>query len=151
MKDKEWKDYWEVEDGVSYIPWEKLNKDIDYDELEVGGMLDEDTMPEWLKSKLLKSFNLIGCIILNLFLLGHLKSLRTTKKNEKKEEEKLSEANQQSLNNSNFFDPQGVQSPSVQMQMSPAQNNQPNQMNFNMSQSMSMPNPFGINPSKSTF
>lgn len=53
MKDKEWKDYWEIDDGVSYIPWEKLNKDIDYDELEVGGMLDEDTMPEWLKSKLL--------------------------------------------------------------------------------------------------
>lgn len=52
MKDKEWKDYWEIEDGVSYIPWEKLNKEIDYDELEVGGMLDEDTMPEWLKSKL---------------------------------------------------------------------------------------------------
>lgn len=51
MKDKEWKDYWEIDDGVSYIPWEKLNKDIDYDELEVGGMLDEDTMPEWLKSK----------------------------------------------------------------------------------------------------
>lgn len=51
MKDKEWKDYWEIEDGVSYIPWEKLNKEIDYDELEVGGMLDEDTMPEWLKSK----------------------------------------------------------------------------------------------------
>jgi len=52
MKDKEWKDYWEIDDGVSYIPWEKLNKEIDYDELEVGGMLDEDTMPEWLKSKL---------------------------------------------------------------------------------------------------
>jgi len=52
MKAKEWKDYWEIDDGVSYIPWEKLNKDIDYDELEVGGMLDEDTMPEWLKSKL---------------------------------------------------------------------------------------------------
>jgi len=51
MKDKEWKDYWEIDEGVSYIPWEKLNKDIDYDELEVGGMLDEDTMPEWLKSK----------------------------------------------------------------------------------------------------
>lgn len=50
MKDKEWKDFWEIDDGVSYIPWEKLNKDIDYDELEVGGMLDEDTMPEWLKS-----------------------------------------------------------------------------------------------------
>ncbi|XP_022181871.1 homeobox protein 2 isoform X3 [Myzus persicae] len=127
MKDKEWKDYWEIDDGVSYIPWEKLNKEIDYDELEVGGMLDEDTMPEWLKT--------------------HLKNLRTSKKNEKKEEEKLTEGSQQPLNTSNFFDPQGVQSPSVQnMQMSPAQNSQPNQMNFNMPQTMSMPNPFGINP-----
>ncbi|XP_060837187.1 SR-related and CTD-associated factor 8 isoform X1 [Rhopalosiphum padi] len=127
MKDKEWKDYWEIDDGVSYIPWEKLNKEIDYDELEVGGMLDEDTMPEWLKT--------------------HLKNLRTSKKNEKKEEEKLSEGSQQPLNTSSFFDPQGVQSPSVQnMQMSPAQNTQPNQMNFNMPQTMSMPNPFGINP-----
>ncbi|XP_025203169.1 splicing factor, arginine/serine-rich 15 isoform X2 [Melanaphis sacchari] len=127
MKDKEWKDYWEIDDGVSYIPWEKLNKEIDYDELEVGGMLDEDTMPEWLKT--------------------HLKNLRTSKKNEKKEEEKVSEGSQQPLNTSNFFDPQGVQSPSVQnMQMSPAQNSQPNQMNFNMPQTMNMPNPFGINP-----
>uniref|UniRef100_A0A2S2Q540 Protein SCAF8 n=2 Tax=Sipha flava TaxID=143950 RepID=A0A2S2Q540_9HEMI len=126
MKDKEWKDYWEIDDGVSYIPWEKLNKEIDYDELEIGGMLDEDTMPEWLKT--------------------HLKMLRTSKKNEKKEEEKLTEGNQQPLTASNFFDTQGVQSPSVQMQMSPAQNSQPNQINFNLPQTMSMPNPFGINP-----
>lgn len=127
MKDKEWKDYWEIDDGVSYIPWEKLNKDIDYDELEVGGMLDEDTMPEWLKT--------------------HLKNLRTSKKNEKKEEEKLTESSQQPIAASNVFDSQGVQSsPSVQMQMSPAQNSQPSQMNFNMPQTMSMPNPFGINP-----
>ncbi|XP_050428676.1 SR-related and CTD-associated factor 4 [Adelges cooleyi] len=123
MKDKEWKDYWEVEDGVSYIPWEKLNKDIDYDELEVGGMLDEESMPEWLKS--------------------HLKNLRDSKKSEKKEE-KMIDGNQQV---SNIFDQQGVQSsPSVQMQMSPAQNSQPNQISFNIPhQAMGMPNPFGIN------
>lgn len=83
--------------------------------------------------------------------IAHLKNLRTSKKNEKKEEEKLAEGNQQSLATSNFFDPKGIQSPSVQMQMSPAQNNQPNQMNFSMSQSMGMPNPFGINPSKYNF
>lgn len=83
-----------------------------------------------------------------MFPLAHLKNLRTSKKNEKKEEEKLIEGSQQSIT-TNFFDPQGVQSPSVQMQMSPAQNNQPpNQMNFNMPQTMSMPNPFGINTSK---
>lgn len=77
--------------------------------------------------------------------------MRTSKKNEKKEEEKLTEGSQQPLQTPNFFDPQGVQSPNVQnMQMSPAQNSQPNQMNFNMPQTMSMPNPFGINPSMYT-
>lgn len=77
--------------------------------------------------------------------------LRASKKNEKKEEEKLNDGNQQSLTASNFFDAQGVQSPNVQMQMSPAQNSQPNQINFNLPQTMSMPNPFGINPSMFKF
>ena len=52
MKGREWKDYWEGDYGVSYIPWSKLTKDTDYDLLEEGGMLDQETMPEWLKSKL---------------------------------------------------------------------------------------------------
>jgi len=88
-----------------------------------------------------------------LHFTAHLKNLRTSKKNEKKEEEKLTEVSQQPTTVSNVFDPQGVQSsPSVQMQMSPAQNSQPNQqMNFNMPQTMSMPNPFGINPSMFKF
>lgn len=87
-------------------------------------------------------------VLLTKFL-AHLKNLRTSKKNEKKEEEKLTEGSKQSLNTPNLFDVQGVQSPNVQnMQMSPAQNTQPNQMNFNMPQTtMSMPNPFGISPS----
>jgi len=90
------------------------------------------------------------CNHIYLFI-AHLKNLRTSKKIEKKEEEKLTEGNQQSLAASNFFDPQGVQSPSVQMQMSPAQTSQPNQINFNMPQTMSMPNPFGINHSMLKF
>lgn len=51
MKGREWKDYWEVEYGVSYIPWNKLTKETDYDLLEEGGMLDQETMPDWLKGK----------------------------------------------------------------------------------------------------
>ncbi|XP_050534314.1 SR-related and CTD-associated factor 4-like isoform X2 [Daktulosphaira vitifoliae] len=126
MKDKEWKDYWEIEDGVSYIPWEKLNKDIDYDELEVGGMLDEETMPDWLKI--------------------HLKNLRATKKYEKKEDKQI-DGSLQTSSTSNVIDQQGGQSsPGVQMQMSPAQNTQSNQINFNIPPSMNMSNPFGINP-----
>lgn len=47
MKGKEWKDYWEGELGVSYIPWNKLNNVTEHDLelLEEGGMIDEDTLP----------------------------------------------------------------------------------------------------------
>ncbi|XP_073969717.1 insulator su(Hw) mRNA adaptor isoform X2 [Rhodnius prolixus] len=51
MKDKEWKDYWEVEHGVSYIPWNKISLDTDLDLLEDGGVIDEDSLPEYLKVK----------------------------------------------------------------------------------------------------
>ncbi|XP_025989646.1 SR-related and CTD-associated factor 4 isoform X2 [Solenopsis invicta] len=54
VKGKEWKDYWEVELGVSYIPWNKLTNitDQDLELLEEGGMIDEDTLPPHLKGKL---------------------------------------------------------------------------------------------------
>uniref|UniRef100_A0A023EYD6 Putative rna polymerase ii c-terminal domain-binding protein ra4 n=1 Tax=Triatoma infestans TaxID=30076 RepID=A0A023EYD6_TRIIF len=51
MKDKEWKDYWEVEHGVSYIPWNKITVDTDLDMLEDGGVIDEESLPEFLKAK----------------------------------------------------------------------------------------------------
>ncbi|GLH05490.1 Sex-lethal homolog [Gryllus bimaculatus] len=49
VKGKEWKDYWEVDLGVSYIPWDKLSRDSDLDAVEEGGMIDEETLPDWLK------------------------------------------------------------------------------------------------------
>jgi hypothetical protein len=51
VKGKEWKDYWEVELGVSYIPWNKLTNitDQELELLEEGGMIDEDTLPPHLK------------------------------------------------------------------------------------------------------
>lgn len=49
-KEKEWKDYWDVDLGVSYVPWAKLTPAVDYEALEEGGMFDEDSMPEWLKA-----------------------------------------------------------------------------------------------------
>ncbi|KAF2892998.1 hypothetical protein ILUMI_13174 [Ignelater luminosus] len=51
VKGKDLKDYWEVDLGVSYIPWSKLKPDVDIEMLEDGGMIDEDTMPTWLKNK----------------------------------------------------------------------------------------------------
>lgn len=44
-----------MELGVSYIPWAKLKNDVDIELLEEGGMVDEDTMPDWLKNKMVES------------------------------------------------------------------------------------------------
>ena len=52
VKSKEWKDYWDLELGVSYVPWNKLDVSTDFESLEEGGMFDEDSMPGWLKEKI---------------------------------------------------------------------------------------------------
>lgn len=64
VKGKEWKDYWEVELGVSYIPWNKLSNitDQDLELLEEGGMIDEDTLPPQLKGDLKRQLS-IGNVI----------------------------------------------------------------------------------------
>lgn len=51
VKGKDLKDYWEGDLGVSYIPWSKIKPDIDLAMLEDGGVIDEDTMPAWMKAK----------------------------------------------------------------------------------------------------
>lgn len=55
VKGKEWKDYWDLDTGISYIPFNKLSSSTDFESLEEGGMLDEDSMPSWLKEKLKSS------------------------------------------------------------------------------------------------
>ncbi|XP_044760974.1 SR-related and CTD-associated factor 4-like isoform X2 [Coccinella septempunctata] len=52
VKGKDLKDYWEGDLGVSYIPWSKLKPDLDTEMLEDGGMIDEETMPDWLRAKI---------------------------------------------------------------------------------------------------
>uniref|UniRef100_A0A182PCV3 RRM domain-containing protein n=1 Tax=Anopheles epiroticus TaxID=199890 RepID=A0A182PCV3_9DIPT len=51
VKSKEWKDYWDLDLGVSYIPWSKMSPSTDLESLEDGGMFDEDTIPQWMKDK----------------------------------------------------------------------------------------------------
>ena len=50
MKDKQWKDYWDLDLGSSYIPIEKLDPQVNMMELEEGGMFDEETLPDWMRS-----------------------------------------------------------------------------------------------------
>ncbi|XP_056323556.1 SR-related and CTD-associated factor 4 isoform X1 [Danio aesculapii] len=48
----EFKQYWDVELGVSYVPWSKVKME-DLDVFREGGMLDSDTLaPEWRNSQI---------------------------------------------------------------------------------------------------
>lgn len=49
VKAKEWKDFWEVDQGVSYIPWAKFSQLTDLEALEEGGSFDEETLPPWMR------------------------------------------------------------------------------------------------------
>ena len=51
MKESTFKTNWDVEKGVTYVPWEKLAS-ISIDALAVGGMVDDESLPEHMKSKL---------------------------------------------------------------------------------------------------
>ena len=75
IKNKEYKDYWESDIGSSFIPHKILleQEDIDLDQLEEGGMIDEDSIPE------------------------RLKELRRLKRQEKKEKELLLKQQQQQI------------------------------------------------------
>ncbi|XP_048485585.1 SR-related and CTD-associated factor 4 [Plutella xylostella] len=58
VKGREWKDYWEVEHGVSYLPWARLQQlwrlgALSMDALEDGGSVDEETLPPWLPPRIL--------------------------------------------------------------------------------------------------
>ena len=49
VKGKEYKDYWDVKAGATFIPWNKIPHDINIEKLEDGGSIDEETMPLWLQ------------------------------------------------------------------------------------------------------
>ncbi|XP_037079200.1 SR-related and CTD-associated factor 8-like, partial [Pollicipes pollicipes] len=51
MKGKDFKDYWEVEAGCSYIPHGRLTVMSDLDAMEEGGMIDDQSVPDWLKGR----------------------------------------------------------------------------------------------------
>lgn len=55
---KKLKDFWEVSIGASYIPYAKIDSSIDFDVLEEGGVIDEDSM----------SIEMRGKVLLKLFL-----------------------------------------------------------------------------------
>ena len=59
MKESDLKDLWDVEQGVSYIPWNRIPENVD--DLAEGGFLDEDSLPEEVKSKCICHCGSIDC------------------------------------------------------------------------------------------
>ncbi|XP_038214118.1 SR-related and CTD-associated factor 4-like isoform X2 [Zerene cesonia] len=58
VKGREWKDYWEAELGVAYLPWAALHARwvlgaLSLDALEEGGAVDEETLPPWLPPRII--------------------------------------------------------------------------------------------------
>ena len=63
MKESSFKDGWDVDHGVTYIPYGRLPDSHVLEQLYDGGMVDEDTVPEFLKGEM-KS----GCTCLRIAL-----------------------------------------------------------------------------------
>lgn len=58
------KDFWESDTGSSYIPYNKIDASIDFDVLEEGGVIDEDSMSMEMIGKFLRMLGFsIDCII----------------------------------------------------------------------------------------
>ena len=66
VKGREWKDYWEAELGVAYLPWAALHARwllgaLSLDALEDGGAVDEETLPPWLPPRV--RINVFFCFL----------------------------------------------------------------------------------------
>lgn len=48
-ENKKFSEFWQVEKGVTYIPWEQLTSEMDLTELAAGALIDQDTLPPDLK------------------------------------------------------------------------------------------------------
>ena len=49
VKDRKYKDFFDVGQGVTYIPWDKLGASTDLQALADGGWIDPETLPPALK------------------------------------------------------------------------------------------------------
>lgn len=60
----ELKQYWDVELGVTYIPWSKI-REVQLEELKEGGILDVETLAPGNKKKNIKKLpNFYLCVML---------------------------------------------------------------------------------------
>lgn len=45
VKGREYKEYFDTEQGVAFIPWNKLGTNVDLQALSEGGWIDPETLP----------------------------------------------------------------------------------------------------------
>lgn len=74
---KKLKDFWEVSSGSSYIPYGKIDSSIDYNILEEGGVIDEDSMSMEMKGKTADHMLNIACYHFITFTNTVINSLYT--------------------------------------------------------------------------
>ena len=49
VKGKEYKEYFDADRGVAFIPWSKLGTSVDLEALSEGGWIDPQTLPPGLQ------------------------------------------------------------------------------------------------------
>ena len=54
VKESRFKEFWDVDLGVTYIPWADIPDDLD--SLAAGGALDEDTLPDHMRGTIPLNF-----------------------------------------------------------------------------------------------
>lgn len=83
VKGKEYKEYFDAEQGVAFIPWSKLGSGVDLQALGEGSWIDSETLPPGLQNSVVKE-GITEMIVLksnNTFLVpfwmvdGDIKSL----------------------------------------------------------------------------
>ena len=69
VKESEFKDCWDVEVGVAFIPWERVPDDIS--DLAEGGIIDEDSLPDHLRCKTIICLSFLFQVDVPISLLLH--------------------------------------------------------------------------------
>ena len=57
VKESEFKDRWDVEQGVTYVPWPQMPEDLT--RLKDGGIIDEESLPENLKGDKCHNYTIV--------------------------------------------------------------------------------------------
>ena len=64
VKGATFKDYWDLESGASYVPWDKISNEQDLEKLSEGGWIVPETGPPGMKLPEIQGVSLVPSLIL---------------------------------------------------------------------------------------